>query len=473
MSTPRRAAGSALAAAQAAREERTLTAALGSGGSGQLLALPMELLVHVLSFLPLTSVLRFSECGRAPDAFAGEDDIWRPLFERRSWANVVPRTVNQHGWRAAYRRTARLESPLILQLSSFRSLVGFARDARPTASSRLIDKAATDAADAAVGDALRSLGLTGACPLRGADVVVVSAVSDRESDLEPTLRSLFGRGAARVQLADEACATLRRAGKSTGTVIFFGLESVCAACVMEGERLPPPRQQRAQPVASLRHAVEYLAATARELPPNAPLSAALAAAAAARAEDEEDEEAEEAETLFRVAGRHRGGNGGSATGGGSGLQGGGGGGGSSKSAHDSASSAAADAAAAIEVMAGVRAVAGVGAVAGIGKCLGDARAVTPVVLGVVLGVQAGGAALVATSEAEASPLALHEPFGDGVPIGIKGGASSYREGEAVGGAVMGASGGLDDEGKTGVANWFVQSRALAELPCSNEMRSEL
>ena len=118
-------------------------------------------------------------------------------------------------------------------------------------------------------------------------------------------------------------------------------------------------------------------------------------------------------------------------------------------------------------------VAGVGAVAGIGKCLGDARAVTPVVLGVVLGVQAGGAALVATSEAEASPLALHEPFGDGVPIGIKGGARSYREGEAVGGAVTGASGGLDDEGKTGVANWFVQSRALAELPCSNEMRSEL
>ena len=79
----------------------------------------------------------------------------------------------------------------------------------------------------------------------------------------------------------------------------------------------------------------------------------------------------------------------------------------------------------------------------------------------------------ATSEAEASPLALHEPFGDGVPIGIKGGARSYREGEAVGGAVTGASGGLDDEGKTGVANWFVQSRALAELPCSNEMRSEL
>ena len=56
MSTPRRAAGSALAAAQAAREERTLTAALGSGGSGHLLALPMELLVHVLSFWPLSSL---------------------------------------------------------------------------------------------------------------------------------------------------------------------------------------------------------------------------------------------------------------------------------------------------------------------------------------------------------------------------------------------------------------------------------
>ena len=350
MSTPRRAAVSALAAAQAAREERTLTAALGSGGSGHLLALPMELLVHILSFLSLTSVLRFSECGRAPDAFAGEDDIWRPLFERRSWANVVvPRTVNQHGWRAAYRRTARLESPLILQLSSFRSLVGFARDARPTASSRLIDKAAADAADAAVGDALRSLGLTGACPLRGADVVVVSAVSDRESGLEPTLCSLFERGAARVQLADEACATLRRAGKSTGTVIFFGLESVCVACVMDGLRLPPPRAQRAQPVASLRHAVEYLAATARELPPNAPLSAALAAAAARAEDDEEDEE--EADTLRRLAGRNRSGNGESATVGDSGLQGGGGIRSGSKSAHDSASSAAADAAAAIEAMA--------------------------------------------------------------------------------------------------------------------------
>jgi hypothetical protein len=84
-------------------------------------------------------------------------------------------------------------------------------------------------------------------------------------------RSLFERGAARVQLADEACATLHRAGKSRGTAIFFGFESVCAACVIDGERFPPPRQQRAQPVASLRRAVEYLAATACELPPNAPL----------------------------------------------------------------------------------------------------------------------------------------------------------------------------------------------------------
>jgi len=41
----------------------------------------------------ITSVLRSSECGRALDAFADEDDIWRPLFERRNWANVVPRTV--------------------------------------------------------------------------------------------------------------------------------------------------------------------------------------------------------------------------------------------------------------------------------------------------------------------------------------------------------------------------------------------
>jgi hypothetical protein len=139
-----------------------------------------------------------------------------------------------------------------------------------------MDKAAADAADAAVGDALCSLGLPGACPLRCADVVVVSAVSDRGCDLEPTLRSLFERAAACVQLADEACATLRRAGKSRGTAIFFGFESVCAACVIDGERFPPPRQQRAQPVASLRRAVEYLAATACELPPNAPLSAALA-----------------------------------------------------------------------------------------------------------------------------------------------------------------------------------------------------
>ena len=95
-----------------------------------------------------------------------------------------------------------------------------------------MDKAAADAADAAVGDALCSLGLPGACPLRCADVVVVSAVSDRGCDLEPTLRSLFERAAARVQLADEACATLRRAGKSRGTAIFFGFESVCAACCL-------------------------------------------------------------------------------------------------------------------------------------------------------------------------------------------------------------------------------------------------
>ena len=98
------------------------------------------------------------------------------------------------------------------------------------------------------------------------------------------------------------------------------------------------------------------------------------------------------------------------------------------------------------------------------------------VMGAVAGMGAGGAALVATAEAEASPLALHEPFGDGVPIGINGtygGASSYREAGAARGAVMGASGGLDGEGKTGVANWVVQSRALGVLPCSNEMRSEL
>eukprot|EP00900_Chrysochromulina_parva_P003829 jgi/Chrpa1/13447/Chrysochromulina_OHIO_Genome00011025-RA len=333
------------AARHAAREERTLTAALGSGGSGHLLALPMELLVHVLPFLSFTSVLRFS------DGAAG------------------PRTVNQHGWRAAYPRTARLESPLILQLSSFRSLVGFAHDARPTASSRLIDKAAADAADAAVGDALRSLGLTGACPLRGADVVVVSAVSDRESGLEPTLCSLFERGAARVQLADEACATLRRAGKSTGTAIFFGLESVCVACVMDRERLPPPRAQRAQPVASLRHAVEYLAATARELPPNAPLSAALAAAAARAEDDEEDED--EADTLRRLAGRNRSGNGESATVGGSGLQ-------------------------------GVRAVADAGAVVGVGAIAG-----TTAVVGTTASLEVvGGAVVGATAAAQAARSSL-------------------------------------------------------------------
>ena len=114
---------------------------------------------------------------------------------------------------------------------------------------------------------------------------------------------------------------------------------------------------------------------------------------------------------------------------------------------------------------------GDGAVAGMGAVA---------VMGAVAGMGAGGAALVAIAEAEASPMALHGPFGDGVPIGTYagatiGGASSYpyREAGAARGAVMGASGGLEGEGKTGVANWVVQSRALGVLPCSNEMRSEL
>jgi len=108
-------------------------------------------------------------------------------------------------------------------------------------------------------------------------------------------------------------------------------------------------------------------------------------------------------------------------------------------------------------------------------------------MGAVAGMGAGGAALVAIAEAEASPMALHDPFGDSVPDGVPigtyggatiggatiGGASSYREAGAARGAVMGASGGLEGEGKTGVANWVVQSRALGVLPCSNEMRSEL
>jgi hypothetical protein len=124
---------------------------------------------------------------------------------------------------------------------------------------------------------------------------------------------------------------------------------------------------------------------------------------------------------------------------------------------------------------------GDGAVAGMG-----AVAVMSAVadMGAVAGMGAGGAALVATAEAEASPMALHDPFGDSVPDGVPigtyggatiGGASSYpyREAGAARGAVMGASGGLEGEGKTGVANWVVQSRALGVLPCSNEMRSEL
>jgi hypothetical protein len=90
---------------------------------------------------------------------------------------------------------------------------------------------------------------------------------------------------------------------------------------------------------------------------------------------------------------------------------------------------------------------------------GGAVAVMGAVAGVgaVAGMGAGGAALVATAEAEASPMALHGPFGDGVAIGTYGGASiggasSYREAGAARGAVMGASGGLEGEGKTGVAN---------------------
>ena len=308
-----------------------------------LLALPPEILGHVLSFLTLGPVLRFSECGRVPDAAASHDEIWKPLFEERLWLTAASHvdhrsTIAPGGWRKAYRQTARLESPLVLQFSTFRCLVGFARDSRPVPSvpRRLYDEAG---AETAVDEALRAVGLAGTRPLLGADVVVVASVLDREADLEPALRVLFTRGAARLRLVDEACSALRHAGQPTGTVLLFGLESVTAACVLEGERLPLSRQ-RTQPLASLRHAVEYLAATARELPAGA-LSCSTGMG--------DDEEAlEEEETLRRLAARNRAGGSAAVSSSTS----------SSSSTSTSASSAsaaaaAAAAAAAIETMAGV------------------------------------------------------------------------------------------------------------------------
>ena len=218
--------------------------------------LPAECVGNVLRFCSLREVLSFSECGRSSDDVAGQDDIWRPLYERRRWAVYADdQNPVTHEWRAAYRRTARLESPLVLQLSSFRCLVGFARDAGPTPAGQLLSP---DKVEEAVDSALRVIGLSGVTrPLRGADVIAIIDVLDGEEHAEPILRVLFERGASRVQLADAASAALSDAGVLTGTCLQLDLERVSVACVVDGQRVPLP--YKARHVASLRHAVEHLA----------------------------------------------------------------------------------------------------------------------------------------------------------------------------------------------------------------------
>ena len=196
-----------------------------------LCALPAECVGAVCRCLDLSSVLRFSECGTEPHTLAGADEVWRDLFEARAWSRTVEWALPPSGalsWRCAYRAAMRAESPLVLHLSSLRSLVGFAREAAPRASRGL---APGSALGAVLGDALRAAELAS---WHGLDVVLVTPAFLGLGEVEELLGELLSRGAWRARLADADASALSHAGAASGAVLTIDLEGCHCGCVLEG-----------------------------------------------------------------------------------------------------------------------------------------------------------------------------------------------------------------------------------------------
>ena len=188
--------------------------------------LPSDLVITALRCLRLTDILRFSEASHSAHGVAGDQCLWEPLFLSRRWSSsAVARAPTNNAepgaWRAAYRKAARTESPIVVQLTDFRGLAGFARDTAPTPfPGRSIDAA------------LSSIGLVGTSALRGADVILVVNAVDSVDRVEQLLRQLFSRDAgacaaptprsplcaALVMVISWAAASIRR------------LERITAAC---------------------------------------------------------------------------------------------------------------------------------------------------------------------------------------------------------------------------------------------------
>jgi hypothetical protein len=248
-----------------------------------------DCLVAILRQCRIPDILRFSECSHSSWSSAGDNQIWKPLFTARRWAGAAHGAEHERAgaWRTAYRMAARAESPIVIEISELRCIAGFARDGEPTAvrlRRRNFDdvRDVVDAAVCAIGLASADEGTglsTGDRPLEGADCILVVGVNDGAADVAPVLAHLFHRGARRIRLAEPAIAALRCCGGlRTGLVLFFDYDTVAAACVMDGVRLPPRR--RGLTCGGLRCAIEHLVATAA-VPPRPGAASAAAAAGSA------------------------------------------------------------------------------------------------------------------------------------------------------------------------------------------------
>ena len=160
--------------------------------ASHLLDLPIECVVSILRDTRLVDILRFSEASDSAHALAGDGQLWEPLFRARHWTGgpqsaQPPEKPNEPGaWRVAYRRAARTESPVVLQISEFRSLAGFARDTSPLPTACIQSEVSIR-----VDDALAAIGLYQSAaagvqtPLRGADVILVLGPLDGLSPTAP------------------------------------------------------------------------------------------------------------------------------------------------------------------------------------------------------------------------------------------------------------------------------------------------
>lgn len=221
--------------------------------------LPVETLSTILRECRLPDICMFSEVSKFANSIAGDNALWKPLFEMRRWnggSALSPENPHSAGaWREAYRRAARAESPLVIHLTELRMLMGWAKDRRPLAVGResqkldavgdIIDTALAELGLADRNDASRASAAAAAAtdapgpPLRGMDVIVVVNVLDGTPHVNALMAHLFARGAKRARLVDAAVCALQHAGCRTGTVLFLDLEHVTAACVADGVRIAP------------------------------------------------------------------------------------------------------------------------------------------------------------------------------------------------------------------------------------------